>query len=114
MNTKRTSVLIVDDIETNRDMLKRRLQHKDFDVTTAEGGRQALAMLADRNFDVVLLDIMMPSMDGWAVIKILKGDPETATIPIIINTMADQQNQADAEGVIAYLCIARMSRYGGK
>jgi len=90
MNTKRTSVLIVDDIETNRDMLKRRLQHKDFDVTTAEGGRQALAMLADRNFDVVLLDIMMPDISGIETLREIRANTQWQNLPVIMVTAKDE------------------------
>jgi diguanylate cyclase (GGDEF)-like protein len=90
MNTKRTSVLIVDDIETNRDMLKRRLQHKNFDVTTAEGGRRALALLADRDFDIVLLDIMMPDISGIETLHKIRANTQWQNLPVIMVTAADE------------------------
>jgi diguanylate cyclase (GGDEF)-like protein len=90
MKTKRTSVLIVDDIETNREMLKRRLQHKDFDVTMAEGGRQALAMLVDRDFDVVLLDIMMPDISGIETLREIRANTQWQNLPVIMVTATDE------------------------
>ncbi|MFT5544029.1 MAG: diguanylate cyclase (GGDEF)-like protein [Arenicella sp.] len=92
MNTKRISVLIVDDIETNREMLKRRLQRKDFDVTLAEGGRQALAMLADRDFDVVLLDIMMPDISGIETLREIRANKQWQNLPVIMVTATDEED----------------------
>jgi two-component system cell cycle response regulator len=90
MNTKRPSVLIVDDIETNREMLKRRLQHLYFEVATAEGGRQALAMLADRDFDVVLLDIMMPDISGIETLREIRANTQWQHLPVIMVTAKDE------------------------
>jgi len=77
-------VLVVDDIEANRDVLSRRLKRQGHTVATAEHGRQALERLRTDNFDVVLLDIMMPEMDGYEVLRRLKGDDALRHIPVIM------------------------------
>jgi diguanylate cyclase (GGDEF)-like protein len=82
----------VDDIESNREMLKRRLQRKDFDVTMAEGGRQALAMLADRDFDVVLLDIMMPDISGIETLREIRANTQWQNLPVIMVTATDEED----------------------
>ena len=61
----RERILVVDDNEMNRDMLSRRLQRKGYHVDTAIGGREALEALAAESYDLVLLDIMMPDVDGF-------------------------------------------------
>ena len=77
-------ILVVDDNELNRDMLSRRLQRQGHQTELAENGRQALEMLRDKPFDLVLLDIMMPEMDGYAVLARMKGEASLRNIPIIM------------------------------
>jgi hypothetical protein len=67
-------LLVVDDIEANRDVLSRRLKSQGHAVATAKNGRQALEILRAANFDVVLLDIMMPEMNGYEMLQRLKAD----------------------------------------
>lgn len=78
------SVLVVDDDEANRDLLAQRLERQGYDVVTAENGRQALDLLAASAFDLVLLDIVMPEMDGFGVLRRLKGDDRLRHIPVIM------------------------------
>ncbi len=77
-------LLVVDDIEANRDVLSRRLERHGYVVATAENGRLALEMLRADNFDLVLLDIMMPEMDGYEVLQRLKADEALRYIPVIM------------------------------
>ncbi|MBA3776956.1 MAG: SpoIIE family protein phosphatase [Betaproteobacteria bacterium] len=77
-------VLVVDDVENNRDVLSRRLEHQGYAVATAENGRQALERLRADTFDLVLLDIMMPEMDGYEVLQRLKADEALRPIPVIM------------------------------
>lgn len=77
-------VLIVDDNEGNRDVLARLLQRQAYDVDTAENGLQALDKLNDGTFDLVLLDIMMPEMDGYEVLERLKADERLRHVPVIM------------------------------
>ena len=77
-------LLVVDDVETNRDVLSRRLERQGYAVATAENGRQALERLRADTFDLVLLDIMMPEMDGYEVLQRLKTDEALRHIPVIM------------------------------
>ena len=75
---------MVDDIETNRDVLSRQLERQGYSITTAENGREALEMLRSAPFDLVLLDIMMPEIDGYEVLQRLKADEGLRHIPVIM------------------------------
>lgn len=83
-------VLIVDDIPTNVRLLEARLTAEYFDVHTAASGPAALDILADGQIDIVLLDVMMPGMDGFEVCRRLKAEPRTAHIPVVMITALDQ------------------------
>jgi two-component system sensor histidine kinase ChiS len=78
------SLLVVDDIEANRVLLSSRLERQGYVVATAENGREALEMLRAAAFDLVLLDIMMPVMDGYEVLQRLKADASLRHIPVIM------------------------------
>jgi len=77
-------LLIVDDNEISRDLLTRHLQRQGHRVTVAENGRQALEMMQAHPFDLVLLDIMMPEMNGYQVLQLLKDHETWREIPVII------------------------------
>ena len=77
-------VLVVDDNAMNRDVLGRRLQRNGHEVEAAESGAKALACLASGRFDLVLLDIMMPDMDGYEVLAQLKQDATLAHLPVLM------------------------------
>ncbi|NTJ42114.1 PleD family two-component system response regulator [Agrobacterium larrymoorei] len=83
-------ILVVDDIPANVKFLEARLLAEYFDVVSAENGRKALEICAREQVDIVLLDIMMPDMDGFEVCERLKADPKTAHIPIVMVTALDQ------------------------
>ncbi len=83
-------VLIVDDIEANVKLLEARLTAEYFETLTARSGAEALRICATEGADVVLLDVMMPVMDGFEVCRRLKSDPKTAHIPVIMVTALDQ------------------------
>jgi two-component system cell cycle response regulator len=83
-------VLIVDDIPTNVRLLEARLTAEYFDVTTAPSGKRALEIVNEQQIDIVLLDVMMPEMDGFEVCQHLKADAKTAHIPVVMITALDQ------------------------
>ena len=83
-------MLIVDDIPTNVRLLEARLTAEYFDVKTASSGREALAMLDEHTIDIVLLDVMMPEMDGFEVCQRIKSNPATAHVPVLMITALDQ------------------------
>ena len=89
------SLLVVDDNELNRDMLSRRLELQGYRVTLAENGLEALHRLQMDPFDLVLLDIMMPEMDGFEVLKRIKADPALRHVPVIMLSALD-----DMESVV--------------
>jgi len=77
-------LLVVDDNEGNRDMLSRRLRHEGYTVETAEHGRKALEVIKSQPVDLVLLDVMMPEMNGYEVLEQLKADRTWRDIPVIM------------------------------
>lgn len=82
-------ILVVDDIEANVRLLHAKLEAEYYDVLTASDGPTALALAAAEQPDIVLLDVMMPGMDGFAVCRRLKDDPETRHIPVVLLTALD-------------------------
>ncbi|MBS0256518.1 MAG: PleD family two-component system response regulator [Proteobacteria bacterium] len=83
-------VLVVDDIPANVKLLEARLLAEYFNVVTAEDGFKALAICDEEQVDIILLDIMMPGMDGFEVCERLKANPNTAHIPVVMVTALDQ------------------------
>ncbi len=83
-------VLVVDDIPANVKLLEARLSAEYFDVVTAHNGAEALAVCGRAECDIVLLDVMMPDMDGFEVCRRLKSNPATHHIPIVMVTALDQ------------------------
>jgi CheY-like chemotaxis protein len=87
--TGKARVLVVDDEEGNRELLQRRLEREGYAVVTAAGGHEALGVVAQDPVDVVLLDVMMPDLDGLAVLERLKSDPATHDVPVIMISALD-------------------------
>lgn len=83
-------ILVVDDNHRNRDMLSRRLERQGYGVTLAENGRLAMEAVRAQAFDLVLLDIMMPEMDGYEVLQQLKADEALRHIPVIMISALDE------------------------
>ena len=77
-------ILVVDDERLNRMLLRRALEDEGHTVSEAENGREALVSLAGDSFDVVLLDIVMPELDGYATLEAIKADPAMRHLPVII------------------------------
>ena len=83
-------VLVVDDVDANVKLLEARLTAEYFEVRAAHSGPEALQICTREGTDVVLLDVMMPSMDGFEVCRRLKAEPRTQHIPVIMVTALDQ------------------------
>lgn len=83
-------VVCVEDEQEMIDLMRLILSRKGFEVIGANGGRQGLEIIRAEKPDVVLLDLMMPEMDGWQVYQQLKADPNTADIPVIVVTAKAQ------------------------
>jgi DNA-binding response OmpR family regulator len=91
---ERGYLLLVDDDPMNRDTLSRHLQRQGHQVAVAENGRQALKMVSRLPFDLVLLDVMMPEMDGYEVLQRLKRDKASRDIPVIVISALDEIESA--------------------
>ena len=87
-------LLIVDDLEANRDVLSRRLRRQGYSVATAENGRMALEKMRAERFDLVLLDIMMPEMDGYEVLQRLKADEALRDVPVVMISALSELDSA--------------------
>src|SRR6187431_30080 len=83
-------VLVVDDVPANVKLLEARLSAEYFDVTSASNGTEALAIAERGECDIVLLDVMMPDMDGFEVCRRLKSNPATHHVPVVMVTALDQ------------------------
>ncbi|MEW6304935.1 MAG: response regulator [Verrucomicrobiota bacterium] len=92
--SKYASILVVDDNENNRDMITRRLQREGYSIVTAGDGKQALDLLRSGKFNLVLLDMMMPIMNGYEVLDTIKGDPALREIPVIMISALDELKHA--------------------
>jgi two-component system, cell cycle response regulator len=86
-------VLVVDDIFANVKLLEARLSAEYFDVLTAYSGKEALAVLEAERIDVVLLDVMMPAMDGFEVCRRIKSESRTMHVPVVMVTALDQASE---------------------
>ena len=83
-------ILVVDDNETSRGLLSRHLTRQGHEVTQVSSGMEALAVLVESRFDVVLLDVLMPKLDGFQVLEKIKADPATMDIPVIVVSALDE------------------------
>lgn len=90
--TNKHRILIVDDIPKNIQILGNILSKENYQIAYAQNGRQALSITSHQEFDLILLDIMMPEMDGFEVCKALKARPETSDIPVIFLTAKADMN----------------------
>ena len=98
-------ILLVEDNEMNRDMLSRRLQRKGYEVTMAVDGRQGVDMARSGGYDLILMDMSLPEIDGWEATRQLRAAPETTTVPIIALTahaMAGDRDKALEAGCNDY------------
>lgn len=86
------TMLVVDDDFLNRTLLTTNLEEQGYTVETAEDGRQALDLLRAQPFDVVLLDILMPEMDGYQVLKEIKQDSALQHLPVIVISALDEMD----------------------
>jgi CheY-like chemotaxis protein len=86
VDMQKPKILLVEDNEANRDMLMRRLQRHGFSVCLAVDGPSGVAMAAEANPDLILMDVALGAMDGWEATQRIKARPATANIPIIALT----------------------------
>src|SRR5262249_42671017 len=103
------TIMVVDDDATARELTSRYLLDAGFEVAAASSGIEALKMARELRPLAITLDVVMPELDGWTVLSALKGDPDLASIPVVMVTITDEKQRAFALGAAGYLCkpIAR-------
>ena len=99
----RGTVLIVDDEKATHDLLERELAGAGYHLLHAAGGREGLKLAKQARPDVITLDIIMPDLDGWSVLKALKADPELCDIPVVLVTIMRDRDLGFALGAADYL-----------
>jgi two-component system cell cycle response regulator DivK len=98
-------ILLVEDNEMNRDMLSRRLERRGYEVTFAVDGREGVEKALTGTFDLVLMDMSLPEIDGWEATRQIRSAPETKTLPVIALTahaMAGDRERAIEAGADDY------------
>jgi two-component system cell cycle response regulator DivK len=98
-------ILLVEDNEMNRDMLSRRLERRSFSVIIAVDGQQGVELAQAESPDLILMDMSLPVLDGWAATRTIKDNPATANIPVIALTahaMSGDRQKALAAGCDDY------------
>jgi CheY-like chemotaxis protein len=97
------TVLVIDDDPAARAITRRVLAREGYGIIEAVDGETGLRLAAEHRPDLITLDILMPGMDGWAVLAALKADPLLARIPVILQTLLDDRNMGFALGASEYL-----------
>ena len=92
---KKTSVLIIEDDSYISDMYRIKLESEDFEVITSKDGIAGIKMLERQKPDIVLLDIVLPKIDGFSVLKTIKRNPELKEIPIVLLTNLSQKENVE-------------------
>ncbi|MEL7035736.1 MAG: response regulator [Cyanobacteria bacterium J06592_8] len=98
-------ILLVEDNEMNRDMLKRRLSRKGYDVLIAVDGAEGVELSRSQQPDIILMDMSLPVMDGWQATREIRNFPQTQTVPVIALTahaMAGDREKCIAAGCNDY------------
>jgi DNA-binding response OmpR family regulator len=99
-------VLVADDDAVILRLLEVNFSLEGYDVTTADRGETALGLAKDHDYDLIVLDVMMPGMDGWEVCERLKSDPHTARVPVVFLSARTQEQDRERGlelGVSAYV-----------
>jgi hypothetical protein len=96
-------ILVIDDEQTVRDLMRRFLAREGFDVVTAKDGEEGLAVARQLHPALITLDVLMPGLDGWSVLQALKADPDLAEVPVVMLTIVDEKNKGYALGASDYV-----------
>ncbi|MGH8568153.1 MAG: ATP-binding protein, partial [Gammaproteobacteria bacterium] len=99
----RPSVLVIDDEPAAQDLMSRFLDKQGFHMVGAQSGEEGIRLAKELRPSVITLDVLMPGMDGWAVLTRLKADPDLAAIPVIMVTIVDDRNMGFALGATDFL-----------
>ena len=96
-------ILVIDDDPTARQLLTRVLEDQGYQVITAESGEQGIELAKSEKPALITCDILMPNVDGWEVLQLLKDDPDTASIPVVMVSMVDDGKKGEALGAVEHL-----------
>lgn len=99
-------ILVVDDQREIRDLTRAILENAGYSASTAASGRDALQAVREARFDLVLLDINMPGMDGWETLRLLKADDILASVPVVMFSVKKEVSdrvQGIQEGAVGYI-----------
>ena len=102
-NVNGKTVLIIDDDPTVGELMKRQLLKENYKVVIAPNGKEGVRLARDLQPDVITLDILMPEMDGWSVLRTLKADPKVSDIPVIMASILDEKNKGFSLGAADFL-----------
>jgi len=101
--TRAPVILVIDDDATVRAVVERFLAREAFSVVTASGGLEGLRLARELKPAAITLDVIMPDLDGWSVLSVLKGDPALADIPVILMTIVDERSRGFSLGATEFL-----------
>ena len=96
-------VLVIDDEQTVRNLMRRFLAREGFDVITASNGREGIELARRLHPALITLDVLMPEFDGWSVLQALKDDPDLAQIPVLMLSILDEKQRGYALGASDYM-----------
>ena len=96
-------ILIIDDDPTVRELMRRQLERDGFEVHSASDGKEGITKAREIKPDLITLDILMPDLDGWSVLRSLKADPEVSSIPVVMASILDEKNKGFSLGAADYL-----------
>ena len=96
-------ILIIDDDPTVSELMKRQLSKEGYQVIIAPNGKDGIRLARELKPDAITLDILMPEMDGWSVLRTLKADPEVSNIPVIMASILDEKNKGFSLGAADFL-----------
>jgi signal transduction histidine kinase/CheY-like chemotaxis protein/HAMP domain-containing protein len=102
-DTARATVLVIDDERATRDLIGDALAREGYRVVTAPGGRNGLRLAKETKPDAVILDVIMPDVDGWTVLRSLKSDPELCEVPVILVTVLGDREMGIALGAAEHI-----------
>ena len=97
------TILVIDDEVATRDLLERELAKEGYRILHATGGREGLRLAKASRPDLITLDIIMPDLDGWSVLKALKSDPELRAIPVLLVTIMGDRDMGFALGAADFI-----------
>jgi len=96
-------ILVIDDDPNSRDLLKRMLESEGYDVATASSGEEGLDLARNLQPALITLDVLMPGMDGWAVLRELKSDPDLRHVPVVMVSVTSDMDMGYTLGAVEHL-----------